>query len=262
MFQGKVAVVTGASGGLGSAICRALAEHGARIVAIDVSRERAQDAVDQLAAAGFEGAIPVAADVSSADSVSTAFRAIDEKADRIDILINNAGIREIKSIFDLDPKDWDRVLAVNLSGPYYCAREAALRLRESGAGGAIVNIASVAGMVGIRSRPAYSASKHGLIGLTRNLAFDLAPYKVRANAVAPGLIRTPLTESYYSDEEFVRGIDHTVALGAQGVPASIADAVVFLCSPQAAFVTGITLPVDGGFMAEKGFLSGSKVFTT
>ena len=95
MFQGKVAVVTGASGGLGSAICRALAEHGARIVAIDVSRERAQDAVDQLAAAGFEGAIPVAADVSSADSVSTAFRAIDEKAGRIDILINNAGIREI-----------------------------------------------------------------------------------------------------------------------------------------------------------------------
>ena len=125
-------------------------------------------------------------------------------------------------------------------------------MREAG-GGSIVNIASVAGLVAIRARPAYVATKHGLVGLTRNLSFDLAPYKIRVNAVAPGLIKTPLTEAYFSDQNFVSGLEHAIALRDHGVPADVGHAVAWLCSPDSRYITGITLPIDGGFMAEKSF---------
>ena len=263
MFPVKVAVFTGASGGLGQAICLALAENGARIVSVDISEERALTAVETLRVAGFADAIALTANVASAESVADAFARLDRLVDRIDILVNNAGVREIKNVFDLPPAEWDRVMAINLNGPYYCAREVAIRMRDRQTAGSIVNIASVAGLVGIRNRPAYCASKHGVVGLTKNLAFDLSPYGIRVNAVAPGAIATPMTEVYYSDEEFLQGLEHAVALGNTGTPDAIAQATVYLCSPQASFVTGIVLPVDGGFMAEKSFASNaSKTFNT
>ncbi len=263
MFEEKIAVVTGASGGLGQALCHALAENGARIVAMDISEERTRAAVESLRAAGFTDAIPLAVNVGSAASVADAFAQLDRLVDRVDILVNNAGVREIKNVFDLTPAEWDRVMAINLNGPYYCAREAAMRMRDRQIAGSIVNISSVAGLVGIRNRPAYCASKHGVVGLTKNLAFDLSPYGVRVNAIAPGAIATPMTEVYYSDEEFLKGLEHAVALGNTGTPGAIAQAAVYLCSPQAGFVTGVVLPVDGGFMAEKSFASNaSKTFNS
>ncbi|MGC0055908.1 SDR family NAD(P)-dependent oxidoreductase (plasmid) [Brucella pituitosa] len=263
MFEGKIAIVTGASGGLGQAICLALAENGARVVAVDVSEERALAAVETLRAEGFSDAIALVANVSSAASVAEAFGQLDQLTDHVDILVNNAGVREIKNVFDLPPAEWDRVMAINLNGPYYCAREAAIRMRDRHTAGSIVNISSVAGLVGIRNRPAYCSSKHGVVGLTKNLAFDLSPYGIRVNAIAPGAIATPMTEAYYSDEEFLKGLEHAVALGNTGTPGAIAQAAVYLCSPQASFVTGVVLPVDGGFMAEKSFASNaSKTFNT
>ena len=251
-LEGQVAVVTGAAGGIGEAICLALAHRGARIVVIDVSKEKVQAAADRIRAAAAVDVVQAVADVSSASSVASAYAAIEAETGRIDVLVNNAGVREIKNAIDLAPAEWDRTIGVNLNGPFYCAQEAAKRMRRTG-GGAIVNIASVAGLVGIRSRPAYCASKHGLIGLTKVLAFDLAQYGIRVNAVAPGAIPTPMTEAYYRDPVFLRGVSHAVALGNRGTPAAIAEAVAFLCSSAAAYITGVTLPVDGGFLAEKSF---------
>ena len=140
MFQGKVAVVTGASGGLGQAICLALAENGARIVSVDISEERALTAVETLRVAGFADALALTANVASAESVADAFARLDRLVDRIDILVNNAGVREIKNVFDLPPAEWDRVMAINLNGPYYCAREVAIRMRDRQTAGSIVKI--------------------------------------------------------------------------------------------------------------------------
>lgn len=252
MLQGKTAVVTGASGGLGAAICEELARQGARLVVLELGQERASHSATGLQAQGFDVALGVAVDVSSAASVLDAFDQIRECVGGIDILVNNAGIREIKSIESLPTEEWDRVIGVNLSGPFYCSKFATPLLKENG-GGNIVNIASVAGMIGIRSRAAYCASKHGVIGLTKTIAFDLAKHNIRVNAIAPGAIQTPMTEAYYKDEIFLEDLNHSVAQGNSGTPQAIADAVAFLCSPQASFINGAVLPVDGGFIAEKSF---------
>ncbi|WP_321797513.1 SDR family oxidoreductase [Caballeronia sp. J97] len=255
MLFGKTALITGGGGGLGIGIAKVLAEQGARIVVLDMTAEACQHACDALLAEGLDPSDGVQIDVSSADSVARAFVEVDRLVDRIDILVNCAGVREVSSVFELSAAEWDRVIAINLSGPFYCAREAALRMRES-RGGSIVNISSVAAMLGMPHRPAYNASKAGLMGLTRNLAKDLAPWKIRVNAVAPGLLRTPLTEPYFDDPAFERGLDHVVPLGKGGTPRDVGQAVLYLSSPMAEFVTGIMLPVDGGWSSEKGYTVG------
>lgn len=261
LIAGKIAVVTGASGGLGMAISKTLAEHGARIIAMDQTAEKVAQACAELEKAGASGVEGIAVDVSSAASVGAAFATLKAKVGSLDILVNNAGVREIKNALDLEPAEWDRVIATNLSGPFYCTREAGRMMRDAGKGGAIVNIASVAGLTAISHRPAYTAAKHGLVGLTRNLARDLAPFAIRVNAVAPGLVRTPLTESYFADEAFFRGLQETVPLYDRGGGQDVANAVLYLVSPLADFVNGVALPVDGGWLAEKGYAaSGAKNF--
>ncbi|MGO9772462.1 MAG: SDR family NAD(P)-dependent oxidoreductase [Roseiarcus sp.] len=253
LVKGKVAVVTGCSGGIGISIGRTLAEHGAHIVAADLSSEKVEAALKNLKEAGAAEVEGIVVDVASSASVAAAFDVLRKSAGRVDILVNNAGVREIKTALDLSPEEWDRVIAINLNGPFYCARAAALMMREQGEGGTIINIASVAGLTAISHRPAYTAAKHGLVGLTKNLARDLAPYNIRVNAVAPGLVRTPLTESYFQDEAFARGLRHAVPFSDRGNAQDIANAVLYLASPLAEFVNGITLPVDGGWLAEKSY---------
>lgn len=252
LLKGKTAIVTGASGGLGLAISQLFVANGARLVALE---HRAELAAAALTKASAADGVALTVDVASAASVAEAFAELDRQGVRADILVNCAGVREVQTVLDLDPAEWDRVIAINLSGPFYCAKEAARRMIGLG-GGAIVNIASVAGMMGITHRPAYTASKHGLIGLTRNLAKDLAPHGIRVNAVAPGTIRTPMTDSYFHNEAFVAGLNHVVPLGAGGSPEDVAEAVLYLASPKASFVTGIVLPVDGGWSSEKGYAVG------
>lgn len=250
-LNGKVAIVTGAASGLGQGIAQVLARHGASVMALD--RDDATDAVKEFDAASGQKHSAVVADVSEVDDVARAFTEIDKQHDHIDVLVNCAGIREINSILDLDPAMWQRVIAVNLSGPFYCAQQAGRRMADRGTGGSIINITSVAGFVAMTHRPAYSSSKHGLIGLTKNLARDLAPHKIRVNAVAPGTVRTPLTEAYYHDDAFLAGVEGMVPLGFEGHPEDVGRAVLFFASDLSPWVTGTVLPVDGGWLAERNY---------
>ena len=255
---GRVAVVTGAASGLGQAIAQTLAAHGASIVVLD--RDDGADTIASLGTDGEHHAFRV--DVGDHADVERAFEDIDGVHDHVDILVSCAGIREIDAVLDLDPEMWQRVIAVNLSGPFYCAQQAGRRMADCGRGGAIVNVASVAGLVGMTHRPAYTSSKHGLIGLTKNLARDLSPHRIRVNAVAPGTVRTPLTEPYYHDDAFLNGVEGMVPLGFEGAPTDVANAVLFFVSDLSSWVTGTVLPVDGGWLAERNYAPpGSTAYT-
>jgi 3-oxoacyl-[acyl-carrier protein] reductase len=256
LLENSTAVIVGGGGGLGLEIGRTFAREGANIVVLDRTTDVCESAIRTLKKDGVSNALGVQVDVSDPNSVEKAFIDLDQRPIKFDVLVNSAGVREVKSVFELDPKEWQKVIAINLSGPFYCAREAAKRMRSTG-GGAIVNIASVAALIGITHRPAYTASKHGIVGLTKNLAKDLAPYNIRVNAVAPGTVRTPMTEAYYSDEAFVRGMDQVVPLGSKGNVTDVANAVLFFSSAMSSFVTGAVLPVDGGWSSEKSYAYGS-----
>jgi NAD(P)-dependent dehydrogenase (short-subunit alcohol dehydrogenase family) len=255
LLKGSTAVIVGGSGGLGLEIARTFSREGARVVIMDRNADVCEVGVSTLQKDGVSNVAAIIVDVSSPESVAQAFAALDGQIGKFDILINSAGVREVKNVFDLEPAEWQKVIAINLSGPFYCSREAAKRLSKTG-GGAIVTIASVAALIGITHRPAYTASKHGIVGLTKNLAKDLAPFNIRVNAVAPGTVRTPMTEAYYSDEAFVRGMDEVVPLGSKGTVRDVANAVLFLSSSMSNFITGVILPVDGGWSSEKSYAVG------
>jgi len=253
-LEGRTAVVTGGAGGIGREVATVLARQGASIVLLDRAQADPAAAAAELSAevggAKFAG-VPV--DISDADSVQTAYQ--HAALAQVDILVNAAGIREISPAEELDPVDWANVVNVNLNGTFYAIRFAIDALKKSGSG-AIVNVASVAGVVAMANRPAYSATKHAIVGLTKNLAHDLGKYGIRVNAVAPGTVRTPMTEAYYSDEEFLRSMDIMVPLNREGTAADVANAVLYLASPLSAFVTGVVLPVDGGWLAQKNYMPG------
>jgi NAD(P)-dependent dehydrogenase (short-subunit alcohol dehydrogenase family) len=233
-LENKVALVTGAASGIGLEIAHRFTAEGARVIRVD----RAEDA-------------DIRCDVRSATDVEAAF----EQAGTVDLLVNAAGIREIGDAYTLEPSVWEDVIAVNLSGTFYCCQSAARRMRESG-GGAIVNISSVGGLVGLAHRPAYTAAKHGVVGLTKSLARDLGSAGIRVNAICPGLIRTPLTEQYFGEDAFEEGLRTVIPQGRAGVAADVAAAALYLASDEAGYVSGVALTVDGGWLAEKSFAAG------
>jgi NAD(P)-dependent dehydrogenase (short-subunit alcohol dehydrogenase family) len=238
-----VALVTGAGSGIGREIAERFAREGARVTGFD----RAGD-------------VAIHGDVRSPVDVERAVARIVASEGRIDVLVNSAGVREIGDVYTMSTDEWDNVIGVNLSGTFYCCQAAARRMREGG--GAIVNISSVGGLIGLASRPAYTASKHGVVGLTKSLARDLGPAGIRVNAICPGLIRTPLTEQYFAAEEFEEGLRTVVPQGRVGIAADVADAALYLASDQSAYVNGIALTVDGGWLAEKSFASGEAAAAT
>ncbi len=235
MLEERVALVTGAASGIGSEIAERFAREGARVLGFDRA-----------------GEVALHGDVRSPADVERAVDHVVAEAGRIDILVCSAGVREIGDVYTLATDEWDNVIAVNLSGTFYCCQAAARRMRESG-GGAIVNIASVGGLIGLARRPAYTASKHGVVGLTKSLARDLGPAGIRVNAICPGLVRTALTEQYFADDAFEEGLRTVVPQGRAGRAADVADAALYLASDQSAYVNGVALTVDGGWLAEKSF---------
>ncbi len=256
-LKNKTAVIVGGGGGIGLAIAEEFVRAGAGLIIMDISPEKLQAARDHLKNQGLpEPRMTLTLDVSSARSVAGAFSEIDQASEPLDILVNAAGVREVKNIYDLPPDEFDRVIHINLCGTYYCCREAAIRLKKLG-GGSILTVASVAGLTGLPCRPAYNASKHALVGLSKNLALDLGPDKIRVNVIAPGTIRTPMTEAYYGSRAFLEGLDELVPLGSSlGGARDVARAAVFLCSDQAEFISGVCLPVDGGWSAGKSYALG------
>jgi NAD(P)-dependent dehydrogenase (short-subunit alcohol dehydrogenase family) len=243
MLENRVVLVTGAASGIGREIAERFAREGARVTGFD----RAGDA-------------DIRGDVRSPADVERAVAQVVAAEGRLDVLVNSAGVREIGDVYTMPTDEWDNVIAVNLSGTFYCCQAAARSMREAGRG-AIVNISSVGGLIGLARRPAYTAAKHGIIGLTKSLARDLGPDGIRVNAICPGLIRTPLTERYF-DEAFEEGLRTVVPQGRAGAPSDVADAALYLASDQSAYVNGVALTVDGGWLAEKSFAAGEAAAAT
>jgi 2-deoxy-D-gluconate 3-dehydrogenase len=247
--DGQIAVVTGAGSGLGEAIGRGLAEAGAAVVLTELPDllARAERVAAQVRERGGEAyALPL--DVTAVDSIQRMVDATLDRYSRIDILVNNAGIQIRRRALEVSEDDWDRVLAVNLRGVFFCAQRVG-RHMVARRQGRIINIASQNGLVGMEDRAAYCASKAGVINLTRVLALEWAEFGINVNAVAPTFVRTPLTAPMWEDPELQAGVLRRIPLGRLAEPQDVVGAVVYLASPAAAMVTGATLVVDGGWTA-------------
>ncbi|CAG0952821.1 glucose 1-dehydrogenase [Methanosarcinales archaeon] len=248
-LKGKVAVVTGSGTGIGQAIAAYFAAEGASVT-VNCHERKAQETVDRIKKVGGKF-IVVQADVSKSDEVDRLISRTIEKFGRLDILVNNAGIYSAHPAHQTSEEEWDAMIDVNLKGAFLCSKRAIPELLKNEnkneiIKGRIINIASIAGIVGFKASPAYCASKGGLILLTKEMALDYAPH-ININAICPGVIETPMTSESLKDEETKKDLMASTPARRPGKPEEIASAAVFLASDDADFITGASLVVDGGW---------------
>lgn len=242
-FQGQRAIITGGGSGIGAACARMIVERGGEVLVIDRDAGAAQAVADSL------GGRAEALDVTDAGAVAALVTGL-AKADFVpDVLINCAGVREFADPLEISPEHWEKLLSVNLSGTFYITQAVARLWRDLNRGGAIVNTASTSGIFASEQRVTYVASKHGVVGMTRQLALDLGPLGIRINAVAPGVVQTPMTQTYFDDPATEERIRNVYPLGRVAQAEDVAEVILFLASDRARHVTGTVIPVDGGYTA-------------
>lgn len=252
-LKDKVAIVTGAGSGIGQGIALRFAREGAQVVVAELDEQKGKATAAKIQEMEGE-AFVVPTHVARVQDVEAMVDKTLERFGRIDALINNAGIRYAAPILEMRDDEWQNTIDTNLTGVFFCLRRVAREMVKGRVEGAIVNIASIGGMRGIHSRAAYCATKAGVILLTQVAALEFAPYKIRVNAIAPGLIETPLTARYLTGTDpdsrmMAERLAATIPLGRWGQPADIAAAALYLISDEAAYVTGTTLVVDAGLTA-------------
>jgi NAD(P)-dependent dehydrogenase (short-subunit alcohol dehydrogenase family) len=250
-LKGKVALITGGTEGIGYATAKLFLMEGAKVVITGRSKGKGDAALEKLSGLG-EVAF-VSGDVSRSEDARKMVDAVIEKFARIDILFNNAGVYMERFVEDMTEEEWDRVLDINLKGTFLVTKYAVPHMKRQG-GGAIINNSSDAGLVGNRKCPAYCASKGGISVMTKALALDCAPYKIRVNSVNPGTVDTPMlaADARLSSDipEYLKVAAATQPVGRVGRPEEVAHAVLFLASDESSFVTGANLSVDGGITAQ------------
>lgn len=246
-FRDKVVLITGAASGLGNATARRFASGGAQVIVNDLNG----DSVAAAAAELGDQHLGISGDVSIEDDVTRCVQEAISRAGKIDVLVNNAGIADnFTPTIDRTLDQWQRLIDVHLTGAYLVSKAVARHMIESGQGGAIVNLNSIAGVIGLPGRPAYSAAKAGIGMLARVLACEWAKHGIRVNCVAPGYMHTPLLQKLFDEGKVVKNVIlRRTPMGRLGTADHVADAITFLASAQAEFITGVTLNVDGGYMA-------------
>jgi 3-oxoacyl-[acyl-carrier protein] reductase len=243
-LEGKVALVTGGARGIGKAICQRLADEGAKLAIVDILQEVAEATVNEFKAKGVEAAA-FSANVAVPEDADATIKQVVETFGQIDILVNNAGITRDTLIMRMSEQDWDAVIAVNLKGTFNFTK-AAIRPMMKARSGKIVNIASVVGRMGNAGQANYSASKAGVIGLTKTSAKEFATRGICINAVAPGYIKTDMTDKV--SEEATDAFMRVIPMKRAGTPEDVANVVYFLCSPDSDYVTGQVINIDGGML--------------
>ncbi len=246
-LEGKVALVTGASTGIGYAIAQAFGHAGASVIVNYVGHVREAEALASELSKSGRRSIAVKADVSKSEDVRAMVELAVKEFKTIDILVNNAGVEKSHPFLELPEEAWDRVLGIDLKGPFLCSQHAGRVMRDHG-GGSIVNISSIHEDATFPGYTDYCAAKGGLRMMMRNMALELAQFKIRVNNVAPGAIATPINRATLSDPKKVKAVKEIVPLQRFGEPEDVANVVLFLASDRASYVTGSTYYVDGGFV--------------
>lgn len=245
--ENKVALITGGAVGIGAAVAEHLSEQGLTVVLADIHQENAEQTASRLTEQGRQ-AHALALDVSNPDSIASGFAWLNTQLGRCDVLVNCAGVAKVFPFLEFPLDNWQTTMAVNVTGTLLCGQHAA-RMMVQQRWGRIVNIASVAGMRAVGTgRTAYGTSKAAVIGLTRQMAVELAEYNITVNAISPGPVDTPMTQVLHT-EQFRREYASAIPMNRYGTTGEIAATVGFLVSPAASYLTGVAIPVDGGFMA-------------
>ncbi|HEY0531897.1 MAG TPA: SDR family NAD(P)-dependent oxidoreductase [Actinoplanes sp.] len=243
-MDGRTALVTGAGRGLGRGIAIALGRAGARVVLVSRTAEEIDSAAEEIRSAGGE-AVAVPCDVLDLPR----FEAVLDGVGVVDVLVNNAGTNDPMPFGEVTTSTFDKIFDLNVRSTYFLTQAVVTRMIAAGRGGSVITVSSQMGHVGAANRSVYCAAKHAVEGMTKALAVELGPHGIRVNAVAPGYVETPLTAPYFADEEFRADTMRRIPLGRLGLVAEVAAAVVYLADPAAAFVTGSSLVIDGGYTA-------------
>ena len=252
LLTGKVAIVTGAGSGIGLAIARLFARQGAHVVALDLDAASANAAADTIRSDGGQ-ADALTCDVADADQVTAAFSNVGRSVRRIDILVNNAGIAHVGTIEQTTEAELDRLYHVNVKGVFLCAR-AAVPIMVAQGGGVILNMASIASLIGLPDRFAYSMSKGAVLTMTRSIAVDYMKQNIRCNCICPARVHTPFVDQYVAkhyagrEDEMLRQLSAYQPIGRMGTSEEVAFLALYLCSDEASFITGQAYPIDGGVL--------------